>query len=112
MTTTTAAPQPTSTDLGTFLMIVEQHPVGARLTVENLRDDLEAAQIPPSAYGPLFRAACQRGLLVHTGMSVVERKASRRGGRAGIYKRTRPKAAPAKTRRPTTTRTDQKGPRR
>lgn len=78
-------------DLGTFLMILDQFPVGTRLTVEHVREDLEAAQIAPSAYGPLFKAACERGELKNTGMSVIERKASRRGGRASIYRRTRPR---------------------
>jgi hypothetical protein len=78
-------------DIGTFLLILDQFPTGARLTVEHIRDDLEAAQIPPSAYGPLFKAACERGELKNTNMSVIERKASRRGGRASIYKRTRPR---------------------
>lgn len=108
-------PPADSSLLGTFLMIVQQWPVGSRITVEHLRSDLEAAQIRPSQYGPLFRAACQRGLLRETGLSIIERKASRRGGRALLYARVEPGRELRRrdrASRPSTKRTDTTGPRR
>lgn len=104
-------PKPESQDLGTFLMILDQYAVGTEVHIDMLRSDLEAAQIAPSSYGGLFGAAVTRGELRPTYRTKRCGKSSRRSGYAQIYKRTRPKQAP-KTSRPTTKRTDTKGPRR
>lgn len=74
-------------DIDIFLRILDQIPVGEAVTVDAIRTDLEAAQIRPSAYGALFRAACLRGELTTSGVATVCRKASRRGGRALVYVR-------------------------
>lgn len=79
-----------STDLATFLQILEQIPVGTEFHIEHIRTELEAAQIRPSQYGPLFGAAERRGLCRSTGRAYRCKKPSRRGGWAGIYVRTNP----------------------
>lgn len=73
-------------DLEVFLRAVGQFPAGAEITVEHIRDELEAAQIHSSQYGPLFGRACDLGVLASTNRAVKCRKPSRKGGWAGIYK--------------------------
>lgn len=75
----------TNPDLGVFLTIIDQWPAGSLITVESLRDDLEAAQIRPTAYGSLFRSAVERGHLRPTGTATRCHKPSRRGGYALVY---------------------------
>ena len=82
-------------DLDTFLRILDRTSVGQRISVDDLRPDLDAAQIAPSQYGPLFRAACHRGELHADGMTVPARPGSRRGGRVLVYVRTVPKGGRA-----------------
>lgn len=88
------APVVESPHLETFLSILDRVPDGVEVTVENVRPDIEAAQLPASSLGALFRAAVARGHLTHTGRSAVEHRASRRHGRAAIYVRTTPKETP------------------
>jgi len=111
VTKITRRPKVDSQDLGTFLLIIDQFPLKYPISVDMIREDLEAAQISPAAYGGLFAAAVARGVLRPTGRVIRSRKPSRRSGWAQIYTRTQPKAAP-KTSRPATKRTDTKGPRR
>lgn len=80
-----------SAHMATFLLLLDQHQPGDQITVETLRSDLDAAQIPASALGGLFRAAVARGELTNTSSTVVQRRTTRRHGRACIYIRATPK---------------------
>lgn len=81
-------PAPESADLHAFGLILEGYAPGAEVTVEQIRDDLEALQVRPTSLGGLFNAACRRGWLVSTERVTRSRKPSRRGGRNLIYIRT------------------------
>jgi hypothetical protein len=76
-------------DLDTLRQILDGYRPGATLSVDSLRDDLEAAQIKPSQYGGLFRTAVEREWLRPTGRIANSRKGSRRHGVIREYKVTR-----------------------
>lgn len=58
---------------------------GDTITIDNIRAELEYAQIPPTMYGPLFAAACHRGVLM--GMNQVQKSVhpSAKGRRVLVY---------------------------
>jgi hypothetical protein len=81
----TAAALP-STTWQTFRRAVLAYRPGATICVDHLRPALEAAQIPPAAYGALFKAACHAGLLETSGFTVPSRDPNARGRRVLQYR--------------------------
>lgn len=59
---------------------------GSTLTVDHIRDELEAAQVPPSQYGGLFAEACAKGLLEWTGDTVRSHHRPAKGRRVQLYR--------------------------
>lgn len=60
---------------------------GSTLTVDDVRQELYDAGIPPLAFGSLFRTACERGLLSTDGLTRPSTDPLARGRRILIYRR-------------------------
>jgi hypothetical protein len=61
--TTRPAPEHHLEHWDDFLRILQRVPAGQTITVNHLRDDLDAAQIPETSRGGLFSQACNTGHL-------------------------------------------------
>jgi hypothetical protein len=75
------------TAYATFRRAVLAYRPSATITVDHLRPALEAAQIPPAAYGPYFRKALRDGLLTTEWTSVPSTWPGARGRRVAKYVR-------------------------
>ena len=63
MTITTERPEPRLEHWPVFCRILQRSDLGARISVNTLRDDLDAAQIPSTARGGLFSQAVNVGYI-------------------------------------------------
>lgn len=61
--------------------------VGTVLSVDTIRPELEAAQVPQAVLGALFRTACLRGWLTPTGTVTPSRYRPARGRLVREYRR-------------------------
>lgn len=58
---------------------------GSMVTIDHVRGELDAAQVPPSQYGGLFAEACHKGLLKSTGLTRPSLHRPARGRRVQVY---------------------------
>jgi len=72
--------------LNTFRAVLSGIPTGKAITIDSVRAEFEAAQIPPAAYGPIFAEACQKGYLEATAATVKTRWRPGRGRLVRVYR--------------------------
>jgi hypothetical protein len=68
-----------------FLRVLSTRAVGTPISSNALRDDLDAAQVPPSSRGGCFQKAIDAGYITTSGMSVRSTGPRSRGSRRLVY---------------------------
>lgn len=82
---TALAPGPDVATWDTFLRLLATRRVGTPISSNALRDDLDAAQIPPGSRGGCFQKAIDHGYLTTSGMTVRSNGPASRGSRRLVY---------------------------
>lgn len=97
-----SAPAVSRGDYRDFLRILATRRPGTLLTVDAIRDELDAAGFAHPSLGMLFQRACYDRVIVKTGGYVPARPASARGRAVAVYRVTGRREPPARPRREAT----------
>lgn len=81
------APQSVARYTADFTRILSRITAGHEFTIDDLRDDIEAAQIPASSLGGLFERACYSGVLHADGRTIRSTHPPARGRRILLYRK-------------------------
>lgn len=82
----TSRPAPTSSDFNVLDYALACFAPGELITIDDVREPLEIAQIRPTRWGPMFAEAVRHGLISTDGGTRKSRHPASHGRRVLVYK--------------------------